>query len=166
MLLKVFSTVFLSALAAGSRDVLAVERSNCIAGETVVFSCSSGKKTISLCASPGRSQEPYVEYRFTHVSANTAFSYRSDMRATDRIFNRATIVGASSASTVIWFMNAGYVYEINDPVKGTPSVSVFKDGKQVGANTCTGNYLGDTETPSAFIRQQTSGDYFEAVHQR
>lgn len=166
MLLKVFSTVFLSALAASSRDAPAVERSNCIAGETVVFSCSSGKKTISLCASPGRSEEPYVEYRFTHVSANTAFSYRADKRATDRIFNRATIVGSSSASTVIWFMNAGYVYEINDPVKGIPSVSEFKDEKQVGANTCTGNFLGDTETPSAFIRQRTSRDYFEAVQQR
>ncbi len=53
------------------------------------------------------------------------------------------------------------MYEISDPVKGARTVSVYKDGKQIGLNTCTGNYSGDSEIPNAFIKQRSSEHYFE-----
>lgn len=163
MSLRASCIISLSILATTSSDTAAAARTNCAADEEIVFSCAAGKKTISLCASPGQARHSYVEYRFSARDGATPFSYRADKTSGSRMFNRATVIGASSASTVIWFENAGYVYEISDPVKGSRTVSVYKGGKQIGLHSCTGNYSGDSDTPNPFIKQRKSEDYFKIL---
>jgi len=163
MSLQASCIVSLSILATTCSAFAAAARTNCVADEEIVFSCTAGKKTISLCASPEQARNSYVEYRFSAHDGATPFLYRADATSGSRIFNRATLLGASSASTIIWFENSGYVYEISDPVKGARTVSAYKGGKQIGLNSCTGNYLGDSNTPSPVIKQRTSEDYFEIL---
>jgi hypothetical protein len=62
------------------------------------------KKTVSLCASKNAGASSYLEYRFG-TRENIELRYRG-LPGTQAAFSRAEILGASNASTVVWFTNA------------------------------------------------------------
>lgn len=140
--------------------------SQCSSKETIVFTCSSGKKIMSICSSHKDAPIEYVEYRYATGSKKPSFTYRSDISRSKNNFNRASVVGSSSESTIIWFENFGYTYVVNDPVKGIPSVSVWNSGSQVAENQCTGNFGGDSETSHHLIKEKSSDDYFDILRKK
>jgi len=152
---KFYVFVFLYALAPNS----SAKNSQCSADEKIIFTCSSGKKTMSICSSQEDASSQYVEYRYATGSKNPSFTYRSDSNHLPNEFNRTSVLGASSESIIIWFKNSGHTYIVNDPIKGHASVSVWRSGRQIAENQCTGNYGGDSEASTPLIKQKTGDEY-------
>jgi hypothetical protein len=134
---------------------------NCTKDEKVVFSCSAGKKIISLCAAPLKSHDDYLEYRF--ANGKTKFSYRADKFNPEHYFERSIVVGASSMSTLIWFKNGDYTYVLNDPIKGDPFLTVRRSNKEIARIQCLADFSGDSELPNKNIWQRNSEEYFELL---
>ncbi|MBB3223954.1 hypothetical protein [Pseudoduganella umbonata] len=145
-----------------SAQALGTAMTNCAADERILFSCAANKKTISVCVSPSALNNSYVEYRFSAAGKMT-FSYRADASQPKHLFQRVHVTGASSASTIIWFENDGYVYLMNDPIKGRPSISVRKDRKTITRMECTGKFAGDTDIVSPYIQEKTNDEYFNLL---
>jgi hypothetical protein len=147
-------------LLALSSCAFAAQTTNCTTNEQIVFSCTAGKKIISVCSAPKGSANNYLEYRYSS-SNKSKLTYRADQASTPRQFNRATLTGASSSSTVLWFENQGYLYAVSDPVKGTPSLIVQKAKKEISSTECKANMKIDLEISNALIRDLSSDAYFE-----
>jgi hypothetical protein len=159
---QVYLIIFFCSLAANATAIT----SQCHPKETIIFTCNSGQKSMSICSSPQDAAVQYVEYRYAIGSKKPSFTYRSDGNHSTKTFNRASVVGASSESIIIWFENFAYTYIVNDPIKGQPSISVWKYGQQIAENLCTGNYGGDSESPNQLIRDRSSEDYFNILRKK
>lgn len=161
-LTKMNSYLSIFILSAFTANAMADPVSNCKNNEQIFFSCTAEKKIMSICASPRNSEINYLEYRFSKAGKDE-FIYRVDSSDPKKRFLRTQVIGSSSASTMIWFDNGGYVYILNDPLKGNPSVSVRKSGKEIGRTQCTGNFAGDVDMPNKNIQQKSSSDYFNLL---
>ena len=157
---RLYLTIFLSLLISSAA---ATQISNCTNEEATIFTCSVKKKVLSICASKNESPQKYIEYRYSVGKKNPSFIYRADKSNPTRSFNRASVLGASSESIIIWFENDNYTYLVNNPIKGYPSVSVWKAGREIADNQCTGNYGGDAEVSNPLIRERSSEDYFKIL---
>jgi len=67
--MKTICIILLSGLAMSNSALASTARTNCVGQEDIAFSCNSGKKTISLCVSPGQARTHYAEYRFSAHNA-------------------------------------------------------------------------------------------------
>lgn len=122
------------------------DEGHCKATEQVVFSCSVGKKTVSVCASSDLSpNQGYVQYRFgpigapelTYPEAPESFRLKSDAG----IFTTRYIRGGW-----IRFSNGPYSYlvfsEKGEPEDGNgwinEGVVVLNNGKRVAKLVCKG----------------------------
>jgi hypothetical protein len=146
-----------------SIEAVAATASNCQNDEQIIFSCASEKKTISLCASPSKSNDSYLDYRFSQ-NGKSSFSYRSDESSIGHIFMRTQVSGASSSSTIIWFENEGYTYILNEPVKGYPFISVRQSKKEISRIQCTADFDGDSNIANPYIQEKKNDDYFRLLH--
>lgn len=154
---KIPLAIFVLAL---SSCELSAQTTNCTADEQIIFSCTSGKKLVSVCSAPKNATKNYIEYRFTSDKKSN-LTYRADKDSLTHQFNRSTLTGASSASTVLWFQNQGYLYAMSDPVKGIPSLIVQKAKKEISNMACSENMKIDLETKNPLIKELTSDDYFK-----
>jgi hypothetical protein len=111
---------------------------------------------MSICSIQEDASSQYVEYRYPNNSKNPSFTYHSDSNHLPNEFNRASVIGASSESIIIWFKNLGHTYIVNDPIKGRASVSVWRSGRKIAESQCTGNYGGDSEASTPLIKQKTN----------
>ncbi|MFC5474137.1 hypothetical protein [Paraherbaspirillum soli] len=134
--------------------------SNCDKDEEIFYSCGTGKKVISFCASPKGSSSGYLEYRFG-LPQKIELRYIVTKQDSSKIFNRAEVLGASNASTVIWFENNGINYALNDPVKGDTVMEVIKNEKTISRLTCKKDFQGDTAAASNFIEEKDQKAFFK-----
>jgi hypothetical protein len=132
---------------------------NCVNGERIFFSCSSKSKVISYCASPIKSSSPYLEYRFGSPN-KIELSYKVFGSDLIKKIHRADVLGASSASTAIWFTNNEISYILNDPVKGTPSLEVIENKQTIAKFNCEMNFAGDTSMPLKLIEDESAQEFF------
>lgn len=117
------------------------------------------KKIISICTAPKTSKEKFIEYRF-ESSGESKFVFRADKNQGNHIFNRVDLLGASTASTVLWFENQGYFYMVNDPVKGIPSLVVQKGKIEISTTECTGNIEINLNSENQYIKKLDRDAYF------
>ncbi|QJD93581.1 hypothetical protein HH213_27965 [Duganella dendranthematis] len=136
----------------------------CRPQEQVFFSCSLGKKIVSVCMTPDKAAVPYMEYRFG-TAKNIELKYRSDARQPK--FSRVAVNYASNAETVLWFRNADTDYLLHFPMKGGPGLEVKQQGKTISEMACQGGWaatVGEHDQPLPFISEQPDIDSSEAQH--
>jgi hypothetical protein len=154
------STLLLTLILLISTACAEVKTSNCDKKEEILFSCSTGKKIISFCASPKDFRPAYLEYRFG-TPKMIELSYKVVEHDSVNKFSRAEVLGASSSSTEIWFENNGVNYVLGDPVKGDAALEIVKQKKIITRLVCKKDFLGDTSMPSVLIEQQNSSEFFK-----
>ncbi|WP_211460488.1 hypothetical protein [Collimonas silvisoli] len=150
------SLIFIFSMSQGHANT---KISNCERGEEVFYSCGTGKKIISFCASPKESSSAYLEYRFG-VPKKIELSYKATEKDLSKKFNRAEMWGASNASTVIWFENNGVDYILSDPVKGDTTMEIIKNQKIISKLTCKEDFYGATAAASNFIEEKEQKEFF------
>ncbi|QJE02016.1 hypothetical protein HH212_19980 [Massilia forsythiae] len=132
---------------------------NCTTGEEILYSCSTGKKTLSYCASKPGAADPFLEYRYG-IRNKPELVYRPVRNDRKSYFNRTTLTGASNESTVIWFKRGNFSYILNDPMRGSPFLKIVESGKSIATIECKGNFSGDPEKANPFILRASPEDYF------
>jgi hypothetical protein len=150
-----FTSIFTSGIASAE-----VELSNCHKKEEIFFSCSTGKKIISFCSSPKGIHPGYLEYRFG-TPEKIELRYKAAEGYIDKKFSRANILGASGASTEIWFKNNEFSYILGDPIKGNSTLEIVKQKKIIARLVCEKDFSGNTSMHSDFIEEKTSDDFFK-----
>ena len=134
----------------------------CRSNEQVFFSCSLGKKIVSVCMTPDHAKVPYMEYRFG-TARKIEMKYRSD--AQQPKFSRVAVNYASDTATILWFTNADTDYLLNFPTKGGPDLEVKQHGKTISQMACQGGWaaaVGEHDQPLPFISEKPDADYAEA----
>ncbi|SDW49077.1 hypothetical protein SAMN05421783_104237 [Thiocapsa roseopersicina] len=136
-----FASLLIGTLAAqpGLADAT---NSHCSSGELVVFSCDTGKKTVSVCASPDLSARGgWVEYRFGPVGAPELVfpAARSHPR---HVVQAGTWGFSGGGGAFMQFSKAPYAYTVYTAIgKGwgeKSGVAVLKNGKRIANLPCLG----------------------------
>ena len=137
------------------------DEGHCRENEQVVFSCSVGKKTASVCASPESSQNiGYIQYRFGPIGA-PEISYPENPSNFRKFTDTGLFQSKHTTGGWIRFTNGGYRYiayshewQSDDGDNGgiTQGVSVLKDGKRIAKLSCK-----STATSDFYIPQQSGG---------
>lgn len=138
-------------------------KSLCKANENVLFSCSLGKKTVSLCTSDNGTAPEYLEYRFG-TPAKIELSYKGTATDSPLKFKRSEVTYASNAATIVWFKNSETNYLLHFPADGGPLLEVIKDGKTIAELSCKNGWadvVGNPTTPSKAIQEIPSGSVSE-----
>ncbi len=154
---SVYLLIFMSSINVG---LAKAQTTHCVKNEDILFSCSTGKKIISFCASPKGIHPAYLEYRFG-TSKTLELNYKATEGDATNKFSRAEVLGASSSSTEIWFTNNDVSYILGDPVKGDAAIEIIKQRKIIARLVCKKDFKGDTSLPSDFIEQKNSKDFFK-----
>jgi hypothetical protein len=117
---------------------------HCLTDELVVFSCSMGKKTASVCASTSYSPtEGYLQYRFGAIG-NIEMTYPPDRRHPKGAFTAfyATPVMDDGSRAMVVSLEFGvndYGYELSTFAKQETSettLTVSRAGKTLATLTC------------------------------
>jgi hypothetical protein len=111
------------------------EMTLCHQHEEIYFSCSTGNKIVSLCASGNISpSNGYVQYRFG-TPDHIELEFPSEPNPPRKSFSISDISGGNLNFVHVRFKSGGYDYVI---YQGFPSgVYVKKNGKAVLNSTCT-----------------------------
>jgi hypothetical protein len=131
-----------------------------------VFSCYIGKRILSICASEKANADQYMEYRFG-TSQKIEMRFKGKETDWPKRFNRAEVLYASNASTVIWFEYKTINYLLEFPMRGGPEL-VVSSGDIIAKMKCNdgwANSVGDPDSPSKFIATQASG-YYSELHDK
>jgi hypothetical protein len=123
----------------GSTTLYAADPSHCSKDENVVFSCSVGKKTASVCASRDAAKDKgYVQYRFGMIS-KPEMTFPDNKEPGNKNFTFEYFLGASGYSNLISFNKGTYSYEvISSFTKGQDigSIEVWRSGKIITTIQC------------------------------
>jgi exopolysaccharide biosynthesis protein len=133
------SVVTLVALTVGNTQLLA-NNSHCNESENVIFSCNTGKKVVSVCASKIlNAKTGYMQYRFGKLGTSEALipskpeTFRQNASAfqmTHRETGRLLAYGLN-------FKNGQISYQINlNFQSGVNSLDVFNKDKNIASLTC------------------------------
>ena len=137
----IFLPLFLCVIASAA---IAETPTHCEPGETVVFSCSMGKKTASVCASSNHGpSEGYLQYRFGALG-NVEMTYPAKKEHPKDLFTAfyATPVMDDGSRAMVVSLEFGvndYGYEITTLAKtdtSTTELSVTKAGKNLATLKC------------------------------
>jgi len=137
---KIIASVLLLELLASNLLVASDIKSSthCNASENIIFSCDTGKKIMSICASKNiGAKTGYIQYRFGKIGSpeiilpSTPENFRSTVSA-------YSYTGASYNSGVI-FKNQDISYNIDSR---SASLEVTKKGKSIAELTCRENSDG------------------------
>lgn len=114
---------------------LVASTSHCNANENVVFSCSTGKKVVSVCASKNiNSKSGYLQYRFGKLGAPEAL-----IPSNPESFRSAVNVFEDMTTSVITFKNGQFSYEILRQMMHVNSdiyLNISNKGKSIATLTC------------------------------
>lgn len=113
---------------------------HCSSGDWVIFSCDTGKKTVSVCASPDLSaRDGWVEYRFGPIGAPELVVPATRSHPRDGV-QVGTWSFSGGGGAFMQFSNAPYAYAVYTAIgKGwgeTSGVAVLKNGKRVANLPC------------------------------
>jgi len=132
----------------------------CRPGETVVFSCPTGTRTASVCASAGLSASGgEMQYRFGRANAVELAFPAPGTRPADA-FTTGTLMFAGGGGAWLRFETGGYRYTVFDAIGkwgrggaplGVAGVAVQKDGKEIANVRCTADPSGELG-PDFFAR--------------
>jgi hypothetical protein len=85
---------------------------HCKPGETIVFSCSTGSRVLSVCASPDISKNAgYLQYRYG-LKDNPEFVYPETPQHPAGLFTPGTQPLAGGGMTFLQFKNGAYTYTV------------------------------------------------------
>ncbi len=142
---------------------------HCDATEQVVFSCSIGKKTVSVCASSDLSPEKgYVQYRFGPIGT-PEISYPENPSNFRPITDMGRFVDNAFGGW-IRFTNGTYRYLVyshewqsdgGDSGGISQGVIVLKDGNRLATLSCKPKVISDFDTlsDSGGVRQLSEDEY-------
>jgi hypothetical protein len=153
-------TFLLTSVFTSGETLAEAQLSNCDPHEKIFFSCSTGKKIISLCSSPNNNHPAYLEYRFGSPK-NIELRHKVAEDVVNIKFRRANILGASGESTEIWFSNNEISYVLGDPAKGNATLEIVQQKKVMARFICKKDFAGDTSMSSDLIEEKTSNDFFK-----
>jgi hypothetical protein len=112
-------------------------KSNCKAGEQILFSCQLKKRIFSVCASRDLdAKKGYMVYRVSK-DGKTELEYPSSLRHPLHVFEHALL----NRGGELTFENNGYIYTLYSDIGGMgsiqgDSIEVDKDGKEVSSFSC------------------------------
>lgn len=114
----------------------------CENGETVLFSCDTGKKQIALCASDNLSkQNGYVQYRAKRNGKYELVYPSSKIHPRGQFFE-STMLWAHDDEQRVYFQNGEYLYLLydrsfsEDSEDSRAGVMVFHNGKDIADIKC------------------------------
>lgn len=112
---------------------LVANTSHCSTNENVVFSCSTGKKVVSVCASKNiNSKSGYMQYRFGKLGSPEALiplkpeNFRSFVSAWEINTGKNFIYGLN-------FKNGDISYNLE---MGNGTLGIFNKDKEIASLTC------------------------------
>jgi hypothetical protein len=124
----------------------------CETGETVVFSCATGARVASVCASNYISKTSgYLQYRFGQKD-KVEMSYPLATAKPAELFESGTLIYSGGGGAWLRFSNGPFRYSIFSAIgkwgpKGQPAeaagVFVEKDGRNVANLPCHGAAAGE-----------------------
>lgn len=115
--------------------------SHCGQGEEIVFSCSLGKKLVSVCAANNLSPATgYVQYHFGPKSQPELLFPPATESADRSVIRSGTLMFSGGGGAYLRFINGGYSYIVYTAIgKGwgtKEGVVVEKDHKQISSLKC------------------------------
>jgi hypothetical protein len=145
--------VTVTAPAAGNAKAATIATSLCNANETVVFSCSTGVKMVSVCASPDLApKKGTVSYRFGAPGAAPEMNITETPGPSSRTLYGQNEAFAGGGGTWLRFTRDAHEYVVYSGIgkwgKGGATaekagVSVSKDGKRITVVRCRGKDKGE-----------------------
>jgi hypothetical protein len=140
--------------AAAANDTL------CKKNEDVFFSCSVGKKIISICSPQKKIYPAYLNYKFGLPGKIELNVKTSDGKVLTQ-FYRSEILGASNAATAIWFKAKKYHYVLTNPIKGDTTLEVLENNHSIYKLVCKSDFYGDIDAPNNILEKSTQSEYFK-----
>ncbi|MFM0550046.1 hypothetical protein P0D69_03600 [Paraburkholderia sediminicola] len=127
-------TAFVAGLVLFAPKVLATEATLCQSHEEVYFSCRTGGKMLSICASGNISPDNgYVQYRFGRVG-HIELEYPQKPYPPRKLFSISDISGGNLSFTHFKFSSRSYHYVL---YQGDPSgIYIKRNGKVVSNRIC------------------------------
>lgn len=135
----------------GAGSVMAADAapSHCGADEKTYFSCSTGKKLISVCGSRNLTAKTgYLQYRFG-VAGKPELILPSGKESPVKHFTFSNSLGTSAGSAVLTVGLGKFRYEvysnyvIRGPEDDSQGVRVNRDGKEVADVRCKATSVND-----------------------
>ncbi len=115
---SVTSYIFVSAMLALWPCVGGADTTLCGPNEVVRFSCSTGRKLLSVCTSPDLSRTAgYIQYRFG-TKDHLELEYPRDRRNSQGLFKESSVGYSRGGETHLSFSVASYKYVVVDVLTG------------------------------------------------
>ena len=139
----------------GISSAFAADITHCSSDENIVFSCSVGKKTASVCASKDAVKDKgYVQYRFGVIGKpEMTFPVKKEPANKNFSLDTDLCVGTPNASG-IKFIKGEYIYGIADKTcSGSElgSIEVFKTGKPIASLYCIDDVISNVSASAVGI---------------
>jgi hypothetical protein len=157
-----FLAATLIAIAAADPAAAAGAVTQCKPGETIVFSCSTGSRILSLCASKELSKNSgYMQYRYG-PAGKPELAFPETPRHPAGIFTPGTLMFSGGGGAYVKFSKPPYAYTVFSAIgnfgrnngKGTvQGVAIAKDEAQFANIPC--------RTDSNLVGSQLGPDFFE-----
>jgi hypothetical protein len=150
------------AMAAGPCPAWAAAVTHCKAAETVVFSCSTGSRILSICASSNLSKNAgYLQYRYG-PPGKPELVFPEMLRHPAGLFTPGTLMFSGGGGAYLKFSKPPFAYTVFSAIgnwgargKATvQGVAVQKDGAEFANIPCKtdGNYVAGELGPDYFER--------------
>ena len=111
----------------------------CVADEKVVFSCSVGKKTASICSSKDAAKDKgYVQYRFG-VIGKPEMTFPSQKDPANKNFNFSYDMFGGGGGSTISFSKGEFKYSVGSRIvhqQESGDITVEKSGKIIATLEC------------------------------
>jgi hypothetical protein len=139
---------------------MAAAVTQCKAGETIVFSCSTGSRILSVCASKDLSKNAgYMQYRYG-PAGRPELVFPETLRHPAGLFTPGTLMFSGGGGAYLKFSKPPYVYTVFSAIgnwgrngKGTAQgVAIQKDGAEFANIPCRSdaNYVAGELGPDFF----------------
>lgn len=137
-------------------------RTHCEAGETIVFSCSTGTRILSLCASPDVSKTSgYLQYRYG-VADKLELVFPEKLQPPGKLFTPGTLAFSGGGGAYLQFKKGAYTYTVFSAIgnwaasggKATAEGIAVKSGDNEIANF-------PCRKDANYVEGELGPDYFE-----
>ncbi|MEI6152907.1 MAG: hypothetical protein WCQ90_02340 [Deltaproteobacteria bacterium] len=140
--------VLLAIIALSISSIASAADTLCSPQEKIVFSCSTGKKIASVCASANLSPTTgYIQYRFGKKGLPELIVPDTTGIHPSKITNGGTITFSGGGGDFLRFIKGQYGYVVYDTVSGKAGdkagVNVEKNGKVIADLTCKGEVTSE-----------------------
>lgn len=125
--------VLLSLLSSGTATA---QESHCVPGEQVVFSCDTGKKVVSVCASSNG-----IQYRYGALGSVEIHYPAKKLAMYDGVLYRGLLTFSGGGAEYVRFINDSYEYVVyagQGRGWSQDGLLAVKAGKVVSRKTCAG----------------------------